>query len=166
MSIIPSSIKATIFSLFFLGIIVAGFALWLTSQPSIEQVSLSERDEWQLPVLKQKNDAEFFEKLRTHSLWQVNENNENGDNTDKIEKNVSQADWQLLGIVYEGQMQYALLQDKSTKIQRYKTGDSLDEGVQLMAIYQDYIEIKKAEENIIKDLYAKTLGEMPKIEQK
>lgn len=163
MSIIPSNIKTAIFSLFFLGITAAGLAAGFLPEPSIEQLSLSEKDEWQFPVLKQKNDVAFFEKLNTHLLWQKQE----GDNSENLsfnttEKNVSQTDWQLLGIVHEGQIHYALLQDKNQKIQRYKTGDSLDVGIKLMAIYQDYIEIKKAEENIIKELYAKTLTEMPK----
>jgi len=164
MSIIPTNFKNALFSLFLLGIVSAMLAFWLIAEPSVKKIPQTEQDDWQMLVFKQKDDIEFLNKLRDQHLWEAENENAESEDIDNAEKNVPKDDWQLLGIINEGRMQYALLQDKSGKIQRYQADDVLEEGIELVAIYEDSIEIKKVEENIIKELYAQTLAEMPKIQ--
>jgi len=165
MSIIPTNFKNALFSLFLLGIVSAMLAFWLIAEPSVKKIPQTEQDDWQMFVFKQKDDIAFLNKLRDQHLWESENENAESEDIDNAEKNVPKDDWQLLGIINEGRMQYALLQDKSGKIQRYQADDVLEEGIELVAIYEDSIEIKKVEENIIKELYAQTLAEMPKIQE-
>jgi len=75
---------------------------------------------------------------------------------------IPQGDWQLFGIVNEGKIRYALLQGEDEKIKRYKKGDLLAKNVKLVAISNNFVQIKRAEKKETKDLYAKTLEDMKK----
>jgi hypothetical protein len=52
-------------------------------------------------------------------------------------------DWQLVGIVRQGEQRYILVLDKANKVTQYTVTSSLPNGTILSSIHDDFIEVSK-----------------------
>ncbi len=146
-------LKFTILIIFLITL-TATIATWQIQLPTVPPKAAS-ADVWELPELPQADKVQASHaKLRSLNPWKGNEETpakpatagapETAPKTGEAPKPAAPvADWQLVGIVQQGEQRYILVLDKADKVTQYSVTKSLPNGATLSRIHDDFIEISK-----------------------
>lgn len=137
--LIPTTLKQTSVMLAITTIAATLIAWWQIPAPNPQADIADSQVEWQLPnIASQTNVNLINNQLYRLQPW--------GKTDKKGEQAGTQSEasvWQLVGIVSQGNQDFALLQDGTGKVKRYQVGNELGEAVVLQGIYGDYVEISR-----------------------
>jgi hypothetical protein len=140
-------------------------AFWQIQIPENTNLSDENKDQWQtLNIATTDNVDTALATLKKFKLWGNPE--VAAGNANKTAKNANQAtatgssgnkptsSWRLVGIIQQGQQRYVLLLDNDTKkVSTYGLKNTLPDEANLVAIHDDFIEIKQADKIETRRLY-------------
>lgn len=106
-----------------------------------------------MPTLPPKVPAQqYLRDLQKHPLWKNAKEEKTGANSNS--NNKKQIDWSLLGIVYEGDTAYALLQKPKERIvKRYPINSVLADDGKIITIAENHINIAYPDQQKTYSLY-------------
>jgi len=149
-------------ALVLLSVLTGLLAWWQVQLPTTPGSSKNSGDEWKLPTLPEveKIRASYL-KLLTLNPWKANTPPPKPVAEVKTAQTLTtaslspskQAEWQLVGIIQQGQQRFALLLDKATKVTHYSLRSALPNGDILVNIREDSIEVLKQGKVELVNLY-------------
>ncbi len=124
-------------------------AVLLRDNKAIEQVSLPQEEAWRLPKEQQDNNQKYYTSLRKSQPWGKEEE-------EKQQTQAQVLQWRLVGIVQQSASKQVLIMAEG-KLDTYQQGQSLPDGSVITAIDEDFMTIKKDQQQQHIDLYNKII---------
>jgi hypothetical protein len=125
-------------------------ALWQIQLPEV-QTNVAAEDNWKLPNLPQADGVQIaYNKLHQLYPWKADEIKpapppapSAQEEAKKVEESPRPppTDWQLVGIIQQGQRRYVLILDKTNKVSQFAIKSVLPNGASLLSIHDDFIEV-------------------------
>jgi hypothetical protein len=137
--------------------ITGGITYWQTQISSADQGAIPSAENWHLPNWNPPSYlTDIYTNLQKLKLWQAESTEPITVTTAQAAKNSLTISWRLVGIVNQGGRLHVLLFDNNTnKVSNHTSPSVLPNGVHLVKIHDDYIEVMQKGKREVLYLYKK-----------